>query len=370
MSKNLSRGRRRALAALLSVAAAPRLVAAQPAAPAAAREPLQIGFVYVTPIGDAGWTYQHDQGRLAMQRALGTRVRTVVVENVAEGPDSERVMRDLARQGCRLIFATSFGYGEPALRVAADFPGTAFEHAGGYRNAANLGTYNARFYEGRYLAGLAAGRASHSGTAGYVAGFPLPEVIQGINAFALGMRAVNPRALVKVIWLDSWFDPARERAAALTLVNQGADVLANHSGSTAVAQAAEQRGVALIAYQSDMRRTAPGAQLTAIVADWGGYYTQVARAVLDGTWRPQAVWGGMRDGFLRMAPLGPRAAPGTAAQFEAAARHIADGSLQPFAGRLVDNHGHERQARGTMGDADIATMNWFVEGVVGSLPKP
>ena len=369
MSKNLSRCRRRALAVLLLSAAAPPAALAQAASASIGREPLKIGFVYVTPIGDAGWTYQHDQGRLALQRALGSRVRTVVVENVAEGPDGERVMRDLARQGCRLIFATSFGYGEAALRVAADFPGVMFEHAGGYRTAANLGTYNARIYEARYLAGLAAGRASRSGVAGYVAGFPLPEVIQGIDAFALGMRAANPRAMVKVIWLDSWFDPARERAAALTLVNQGADVLANHSASTAIAQAAEERGIAFVAYQSDMRRIAPGAQLTAVVADWGGFYTRTAEAVLAGTWRPQAVWGGMRDGFVRLAPLGPRAVPGTAALVEAAARRIVDGSLQPFAGRLVDNHGRERQSHGTMGDAEIASMNWFVEGVAGSIPK-
>lgn len=378
MSKNLAGGplrppfpplaRRRALTLLLLAGAS---AAARGQTAAAPREPLKVGFVYVTPIGDAGWTYQHEQGRLAMQRALGERVRSVVVESVAEGPDAERVMRDLVRQGCRLIFATSFGYGEPALRVAADHPDVAFEHAGGYKTAANLGVYNARFYEGRWLAGLAAGRASRKGMAGYVAGFPLPEVVQGINAFALGMREANPKATVKVVWLNAWFDPAREREAATALVDQGADVLTNHSGSTAVAQAAEARGVAFVAYQSDMRRIAPKSQLTAVVADWGGHYTRVAEAVLAGTWRPGSVWGGMREGYVRLAPLGAQAAPDTALLVAARGRQIAAGSVQPFAGRLVDNEGRERQPRGAaMGDADIARMGWFVEGVVGSVPRP
>ncbi|MBE2242190.1 MAG: BMP family ABC transporter substrate-binding protein, partial [Burkholderiaceae bacterium] len=235
--------------------------------------PLNVGFVYVSPIGDAGWTYQHDLGRRAMEKALGAKVKTTVVESVAEGPDAERVMRDLARQGNKLIFATSFGYLEPALRVAADFPSVRFEQAGGYKTAAKVNTYNARYYEARYLAGLLAGKVSKTGVAGYVAGFPVPEVIQGINAFALGMRAANPKAVVKVVWLDTWFDPPREREAALTLIHQGADVLTNHSASTAVVQAAEEKGVGVVAYQSDMHRIAPHAQLTAITHEWGGYYT-------------------------------------------------------------------------------------------------
>src|SRR5688500_4235715 len=254
--------------------------------------PLKVAFVYVTPVGQAGWTFQHDIGRKEMERALGAAVQSTVVEDVPEGPDAERVMRDLATQGHQLVFATSFGYLEPALRVAAEFPGVKFEHAGGHKTAVNLNTYNARYYEGRYLAGLLAGRMSRSGVAGYVAGFPVPEVIQGINAFALGMRAANPKAQVKVLWLNTWFDPAKEREAALTLVNQGADLLTNHSASPAVAQAAEEKGVKLIGYQSDMRRFAPNAQLTAVVHQWGGYYTRVAQSVLSGTWRPQPVWGG------------------------------------------------------------------------------
>ena len=246
MLQNLARAGTLVLAAILC-------------SPAPARSaPLKVGFVYVSPIGEAGWTWQHELGRRAMQQALGAQVQTTVVESVAEGADSERVMRDLARQGCGLIFATSFGYLEPALRVAAEFPQVKFEHAGGYKTAANLATYNARYYEARWLAGWLAGRASRSGIAGYVAGFPVPEVVQGINAFALGMREANPKAEVRVLWLNTWFDPAREREAAQSLIDQGADVLTNHSGSPAVPQTAQEhfkdKGVRCLLYTSPSPR--------------------------------------------------------------------------------------------------------------------
>ncbi|MDQ6681461.1 MAG: BMP family ABC transporter substrate-binding protein, partial [Pseudomonadota bacterium] len=276
------------MAAFPTRAAGPPLIAPSPATPSSAvTSPLKIGFVYVSPVGEAGWSYQHDLGRREMEKALGDKVRTTVVEAVAEGADSERVIRDLARQGNELIFATSFGYLEPTLRVAAEFPDVKFEHAGGYKTAANVNTYNARYYEARYLAGLVAGSTSKSGVAGYVAGFAVPEVVQGINAFAIGMRESNPKAVVKVLWLNTWFDPAREAEAAQTLVNQGADVLTNHSASPAVAQTAQAnfaaKGVRLLAYQSDMRAFAPDAQLAAVTHHWGGYYTAVARSVLAGT---------------------------------------------------------------------------------------
>ncbi len=352
MNKNLARCR---MAAMLAAAAAslaalmPAVAqnAAPPAAPPA--PPLKIAFVYVSPIGEAGWTYQHNQGRLAMQTVLGNRVTTRVVEGVAEGADSERVMRDLAAQGNQLIFATSFGYLEPALRVAAEFPAVKFEHAGGYKT-------------------------STTGVAGYVAGFPVPEVIQGINAFALGMRQVNPQAQVKVLWLNSWFDPPREREAAQTLVNQGADVLTNHSGSTAVAQTAEEnfktKGVRLIAYQSDMSRFAPNAQLTAITHQWGGYYTQVAQAVLIGTWKPKPVWGGMREGFVALAPFAASVPKDVAALIDAQRSALLAGRLKPFSAPLVDTDGKLRLEKGSLDDAAIASMNWFVQGVAGSLPRP
>ena len=332
--------------------------------------PLKIGFVYVSPVGDAGWTYQHDLGRQALQQELGNKVQVTTVESVAEGPDAERVMRDLALQGHSLIFATSFGYLEPALRVASQFPQVRFEHAGGYKTAANLATYNARHYEGRYLAGLVAGAASKTGIAGYVAGFPVPEVIQGINAFTLGMREANPDARVRVLWLDTWFDPAREREAAVALIDQGADVLTHHSASAAVPLAAEERGVKLVAYHSDMRKLAPRSQLTAVTHRWGGHYVRVAKSVLDGTWQPRAVWGGMKDGMVQLAPFGAGVAQETREAVRRRQAQIVDGSFHPFSGRLVDNAGTQRQAAGVMSDADVAAMNWFVQGVVGTLPKP
>ena len=365
MLQNLARGRVAAMLAAVAALILPPSVATAQTAP-----PLEVAFVYVSPIGDAGWTYQHDLGRRAMEQALGDKVKTTVVESVAEGPDAERVMRDLATQGHRLIFATSFGYLEPALRVAADFPGVKFEHAGGYKTAPNLNTYNARYYEARYLAGLVAGKASKSGIAGYVAGFPVPEVIQGINAFTLGMREANPKAQVKVLWLDTWFDPPKEREAALALIHQGADVLTNHSGSPAVAQTAEEMGVKLVAYQSDMSRHAPHAQLTAITHQWGGYYTKVAQAVLAGTWKPQPVWGGMKDGFVALAPFGAGVPKDVAAFVDAKRRAIAAGTFHPFSGTLIDSQGRTRQERGTMSDDAVARMDWFVQGVSGSLPAP
>ncbi|MBX3618714.1 MAG: BMP family ABC transporter substrate-binding protein [Rhizobacter sp.] len=370
MFKNLARGLQ---AAMLAAVAATTVTSAS-AAPATPPAPLKVAFVYVSPIGDAGWTYQHNLGRLAMEKALGTQVSTTAVESVAEGPDAERVMRDLVAQGNRLIFATSFGYLEPALRVAADHPEVVFEHAGGYKTAKNLNTYNARYYEGRYLAGLLAGQMSKSGVAGYVAGFPVPEVIQGINAFALGMRAANPRAQVKVVWLDTWFDPPREREAAISLINQGADVLTNHSASPAVPQTAQAyfktRGVRVISYQSDMRSFAPDAQLTAVTHQWGAYYTRVAEAVRDGTWRARPVWGGMKDGFVALAPFSPSVPAEVQARVMARQADILQGRFHPFSGRIVDSNGTVRQAGGTMDDATLATMNWFVQGVTGTLPKP
>jgi len=361
MFKNLARAGALALAAMLSTAP----VLSQTA-------PLKVGFVYVSPVGEAGWSYQHDLGRREMERALGARVQTTVVEAVAEGADSERVMRDLAAQGHQLIFATSFGYLEPALRVAADFPQVKFEHAGGYKTAPNLNTYNARYYEARYLAGWLAGKTSRSGIAGYVAGFPVPEVVQGINAFAIGMREANPQAQLRLLWLNAWFDPAREREAAQTLINQGADVLTNHSGSPAVPQAAQaafrDKGVRVIAYQSDMHAFAPEAQLAAVTHHWGGYYTRVAQSVLDGRWKAEPVWAGMKDGLVRLGAIDAALPKQVRAQLDDKRAAIVAGRFKPFSGRLLDNTGRERLARGSLDDAAIAGMDWLAAGVVGRLP--
>ena len=333
-------------------------------------EPLKVGFVYVAPLTPAGWVRQHEEGRKAVQAAFAGRVKTTFVENVAEGPDAERVIRDLAQTGHKLIFTPSFGYMEPTLKVAKEFPGVKFESITGYRTASNVSVANARYYEGRYLSGIAAGRMTRTNVAGYVAGFPIPEVLQGINAFTLGMRSVNPDAQVKVVWLNTWFDPPREREAATSLIHQGADVLTNHSGSAAVAQTAQEKGVRMVGYQSDMRRFAPDAQLTAVTHQWGPYYTSVARAVLQGRWEAKPVWGGMKDGFVVLAPFHPDVPAAVAKAVRAREADIVAGRFHPFSGRLVDQSGRERQAGGTMSDCALATMNWFVAGVVGTLPKP
>ena len=365
MMQNLRHVFARALRAL-PLLSLPALVSTGHAQPAAT--PLKVAFVYVTPVGQAGWTYQHDLGRREMERALGDAVKTTVVEDVAEGPDAERVMRDLASQGHRLIFATSFGYLEAALRVAAEFPDVRFEHAGGYKTAPNLNTYNVRAYEARWLAGRLAALNSKSGVAGYVAGFPVPEVVQGINAFALGMRSVNPRASVRVVWLNTWFEPTRERDAALTLVNQGADVLANHTASPAVALAAEEKGVRLIANQSDMRAFAPHAQLAAVMPSWGGYYTQVARDVLAGRWKAAPVWGGLRSGMVALGALDGALPALQSSSVDTAQRALLEGRATPFAAPLVDNHGRTRLSTGALSDSQIAGMDWLVQGVIGSMP--
>uniref|UniRef100_UPI000D33C181 BMP family ABC transporter substrate-binding protein n=1 Tax=unclassified Variovorax TaxID=663243 RepID=UPI000D33C181 len=348
-------------------------LAQTPAQPQAAKAPLKIGFVYVTPVTDAGWVRQHEEGRKAVDAALGARVKTTYVENVAEGADAERVIRDLAQQGNRLIFTPSFGYMEPTLKVAKDFPDVKFESVTGYKGAPNVATANARYYEGRYLAGIAAGRMTKSGVAGYVAGFPIPEVLQGINAFTLGMRSVNPKAEVRVVWLNEWFDPPRERDAAMALFNQNADVVAFHTGSTAVMAAAQERGKMAIAYHSDMRRIAPDAQLVAVTHQWGGYYTQRAKAVLDGSWKSGNVWGGVKEGMIRVGDFGTKVPQAVQDEVLARQNDIAAGKLQPFravAADVRDNEGHVVIARGTqLSDEQILKMNWLVEGVQGRVGR-
>ena len=331
-------------------------------------KPLKIGFVYVTPVTDAGWVHQHDEARKAVEAALGDQVKTTFVENVAEGADAERVIRDLASQGNQLIFTPSFGYMEPTLKVAKDFPNVKFESITGYKTAPNVAVANARYYEGRYLAGIAAGRLATS--AGYVAGFAIPEVIQGINAFTLGMRSVNSKASVKVVWLGTWFDPPREREAAMTLFNQGVEVIAFHTGSTAVMRAAQERGKLAIAYHSDMRQVAPDAQVLAVTHQWGSYYTRRAQAVLNGSWKSAALWGGVKEGMIRVDSFGPKVPKKVADEVLARQRDIATGKLHPFRARtvLLDNQGHEVLAAGkTLTDAQILTMNFLVQGVQGKL---
>jgi simple sugar transport system substrate-binding protein len=333
-------------------------------------EPLKIGFVYVAPITDAGWVRQHEEGRKAVDAALGAKVKTTYVENVPEGADAERVIRDLAQQGHQLIFTPSFGYMERTLKVAKDFPGVKFESVTGYKAAPNVATSNARYYEGRYLAGIAAGRMTKTNIAGYVAGFPIPEVLQGINAFTLGMRSVNPKAQVKVVWLNAWFDPPREREAAMTLFNQDVDVIAFHTGSTAVMAAAQEKGRMAVAYHSDMRKAGPDAQIVAVTHQWGGYYTQRARAVLDGSWKSGNVWGGVKEGMIRVGDFGKNVPKAVQEEVLARQKDIASGKLKPFTGPLSDNEGREvLAAKQAFTDEQILTMNFLVSGVQGKIAK-
>ncbi|HEX5783177.1 MAG TPA: BMP family ABC transporter substrate-binding protein [Burkholderiaceae bacterium] len=369
MYKNLAAT---AVAASFSISLVPSALAQGTAAPSKA--PVQAAFVYVSPITDAGWTRQHDDARKAVEAALNKpgqipQVATRFVENVAEGPDAERVIRDLARGGADIIFTPSFGYMEPTLKVAAEFPKVKFESITGYKTAPNVAGANARYYEGRYLAGVAAGRMATQ--AGYVAGFPIPEVIQGINAFTLGMRSVNPAAQVRVVWLGEWFNPPRERDAAMSLMNQGAEVLVFHTGSTAVMAAAQERGKLAVAYHSDMRKTAPDAQVLAVTHQWGDYYTRRVQAVRDGSWASTRLWGGVKEGMVRVDAFGPKVPRMVQGEVLARQRDIASGRLHPFhalAAPVRDNQGKVVIERGqTLSDEQILAMNWLVEGVLGHL---
>jgi simple sugar transport system substrate-binding protein len=333
-------------------------------APARAADKLKVGFVYLGPVGDLGWTYQHDQGRKAMVAKLGDKVETQFVENVAEGPDSERVIHQLAAAGNGLIYTTSFGFMNPTERVAKQFPKVKFEQATGYKTLPNMAEYNARFYEGRYVCGTIAGLLSKKGVAGYVASFPIPEVVMGINAFTLAAQKVNPNFKTKVIWVSSWFDPGKESDAAKSLIDQGADILTQHTDSPAVIQTAESRGILGFGQSSDMSRFGPHAQLTSIVDDWGPYYIQRTQEVLDGTWKTGSVWLGMKEGMVTLAPYGPAMTEAARAAADKVKAGIVDGSVNPFTGPIKDQKGAEKLASGKkMTDEEMQKLNWYVDGV-------
>lgn len=350
---------------------APAPAPAPAAAPAAKAEPLKVGFVYVSPIGDAGWTTQHDIARKALEAKFGDKVKTTYVENVPEGADAERVIRDLAQQGNKLIFTTSFGFMNPTLKVAEEFPDVKFEHATGYKNAKNVNNYNARFYEGRYLAGMLAGKATKTNTLGYVAAFPIPEVLQGINAFTLGARAVNPKAQVKVVWANSWYDPGKERDAANTLIGQGADVLTHHTDSTAVVATAEEKGKLAVAYHSDMAKFGPKSQIAAVTHHWDQYYAQRAQDVMDGKWEVKPVWGGVKDGMIKLEGINEALVSKEAIDaMKKVEADMAAGKFQPFTGPVKDNEGKEVLAKGVVAtDDQLNNMNYYVQGVAGKVPS-
>ncbi|WP_211100192.1 BMP family ABC transporter substrate-binding protein [Azospirillum halopraeferens] len=336
----------------------------------AAQDKLKVGFVYVGPVSDHGYSYQHDVGRRAVEEALGDKVTTTFVENVPEGADAERVIDQLAASGHGLIFTTSFGFMNPTLKVAKRYPNVKFEHATGYKRDANVATYSARFYEGRTIAGEIAGKMTKSNVIGYIASFPIPEVVGGINAFTIALRKVNPEAQVRVVWVNSWYDPPKEAEAAKALLDQSADVIVQHTDSPAPIQVAEQAGKWAVGQSSDMTRFGPKAHLTAIVDDWNGYYIDRVKAVLDGTWQPIDTWGGLKDKMLFMAPYNP-AIPGDVVEMVEKTRvDIMEGRRHSFDGPVKDQSGKVVIAEGKhASDEEILKMDWFVEGVVGKLPK-
>ena len=314
---------------------------------------LTVGFVYVGPIGDHGWTYMHDKGRLAIEEEFGDMVKTVYVENVKYGPDAERVIRQMAQEGVDIIFATSFGYMEQMLKVAKEFPDVYFEHATGYKTAPNMSVYSSRFYEGRYIQGVIAGTMSKAGKAGYIASFPIPEVIRGINSFYLGATSVNPDFDLDIVWVNTWYDPGKEADAAKVLISEGADIITQHTDSPAPLQTAEKMGVVGFGQASDQIKFAPKAQLTAILDVWDSYYISRVRAAMNGTWTESNTWGGMDTGMVQMAdytnmPLA------LVQQMQMLEADILHGRFKPF---------------GDLDDAALGGMMKYVDGIDATVPK-
>lgn len=353
----------------LKTLAAAALGAALMGGSAQAADPLGVGFVYVGPIGDHGYTYQHDVGRRDVEKHFGDKVKVSYVENVAEGPDAERVIRQLAEAGNKIIFTTSFGFMNPTAKVAKQFPNVYFEHATGYKRAKNLATYSARFYEGRYVIGAIAGKMTKTNIIGYVGAYPIPEVVRGINAFLLGARSVNPKVICKVVWVNSWYDPGKEADAAKALIDQGVDMLAQHTDSPAPLQVAEQRGIKGFGQASDNYHFAPKATLTSIVDHWGGYYIDRVQAVMDGTWKSTDTWGGLKAGMVEMAPF-TNMPDDVKALAEKVENGIKSGAIHPFGGPIKDQSGALKVKAGeTIPDGELLGMNWYVQGVEGQLPK-
>jgi basic membrane protein A and related proteins len=353
---------------LISAAAAALAIAATSYA-ASAADKVKVGFIYLGPVGDFGWTYQHEVGRQGLVKALGDKVETTYLENVNEGPDAERAIEQLARVGNQIIFTTSFGYMDPTLKVAKRFPKVFFDHATGFKMAPNMGIYSGRFYEGRYIQGVIAGKMSKKGVLGYIASFPIPEVISGINATMLGAQTVNPNIKVKIIWVNSWFDPGKEADAAKALADQGCDVLMQHTDSPAAMQIAAQRSIVAFGQDSDMIKFGPKSQLTSIIDNWAPYYLDEVKAVMAGTWKPTDIWGGLKSKLVVMAPYTnmPDDVKALAEKTEAA---ITDGSLHPFKCPIVDQDGKTVPCEGGahLSDKQILSMNFYVKGVDEKMP--
>lgn len=337
---------------------------------ARASEPLKVGFVYPSPIGDNGWSFRHEVGRQDVIAEFGDSVETTFVESVPEGADATRVITQLAITGHKLIFTCSFGYMEPTLSVAEKFPNVFFEHNTGFKTAPNVTAYNARFHEGRSVFGTIAAHMTKTGTVGYIASFPIPEVIMGINAFTLAAQKIRPDIKIKIVWVNTWFDPAKEADAAQALLDQGADFITQHTNSPAPCQLAENSGSFCFGQDADMTAFAPKAHLTGIVNNWGPYYVRRVRDVMNGSWTTQHSWDGIAEGVVQMAPYNPGLPEDVRAAAIATEDAIRDGSLHPFEGPIVNAKGETVIGSGaTLSDKEIHGMNWFVQGVDGQLPS-
>ncbi len=354
----------------LKTLAAAAIVAVSCLSLAHAADPLKAGFVYIGPTGDHGWTYSHDQGRKMLEEQSGGKVKTTFVENVPETADAERVFRDLAQKGHKVVFGTSFGYMNQMTKVAKAFPNTVFMHATGYKTAPNLGVYDVRTYEGSYMLGVVAGKMTKGNKLGIVASIPIPEVIRNINAFTIGARSVNPKISTKVIWVNAWFDPGKEREAALALISQGCDVLMQNTDSPAVVQTAQEKGVLAFGWDSDMTKFGGKAHLAASILNWGVIYKKVIAEVQAGTWKTGDLWWGVKDGAVNIENFGSEVPADVKKLAEERRDSIKAGKLHPFTGPLKDQSGKEFLAAGkSYTDADLKKMNFYVDGVEGSIPK-
>ncbi|PCD78067.1 BMP family ABC transporter substrate-binding protein [Pseudothioclava arenosa] len=339
--------------------------------PAFAEEPLKVGFIYVGPVGDMGWSYQHDQGRQAIEAEYGDKVQTTFMESVPEGPDAERALTQLALEGNNLIFATSFGYMDAVMNVAAKFPDVKFEHATGYKTADNVAVYDAKFFQGRAIQGTIAGRMTKSNKIGYIASFPIPEVIQGINSAYLHAKKVNPDVEMKVVWAYTWFDPAKEADAAAALIAEGVDVVMQHTDSTAPQAKAQEAGnVITFGQASDMGAFAPMPRVTSTIDNWAPYYVQRVGAMLDGSWASGATWGGIDTGMVEIGEISDAVPAEVKAEALALKDAIAAGTYHPFTGPLNKQDGSAWLAEGvTAEDGELAGMNFYVEGITAELPQ-
>jgi simple sugar transport system substrate-binding protein len=351
------------------LAAAAALLLAGVSGDASAADKLKVGFIYLGPVGDLGWTYQHELARQALVKEFGDKIETTFLENVPEGPDAERAIEQLVRAGNKLIFTTSFGYMDPTLKVAKKYPNVHFEHCSGYKRDKNMSTYSARWYQGRYIQGQIAAKMSKAGVLGYIGSFPIPEVVSGINATMLGALSVNPNMKVKIIWVNSWFDPGKEADAAKALLDQGADIITQHTDSPAPMQIVSERGKFAFGQDSEMIKFGPKAQLTSILDTWAPYYIARVKAEMDGSWKQSDVWGGLDTKMFEMAPFTnmPDDVKKMAEDTKAA---LASGKLQPFKCPVVGQDGKDVECKGGdhLADEQVLSMNYYIKGIDDKLP--